>query len=82
MLKVYKLLMKMENNNVTAMQFNGWNFGHLCDWMHGCKGTYPAEYTEDCVIADCLIKRNDWVVKVNDKEFVIMTNTEFQNKYC
>lgn len=73
----------METNSfVEAMQFNGWNYGHLYDWMYGRKGTYPADYTEDCVIANCLIKRNDWVVKVKDKEFVVMTNTEFQNKYC
>ena len=72
----------MNNSNIEAMQFNGWNYGHLYDWMYSRKGTYPADYTEECVIASCLIKRNDWVVKVKDKEFVVMTNTEFQNKYC
>ena len=66
---------------ISAMQFNGWNYGHLCDWVNNCKGIYTADYLEDCVIAGCLIKRNDWVVKINDKEFVVMTNTEFQNKY-
>ena len=73
----------METNSfVEAMQFNGWNYGHLYDWVHNCKGTYPANYEEDCVIDKCLVKRNDWIVKINDKEFVIMTNAEFQNKYC
>lgn len=66
---------------ISAMQFNGWNYGHLCDWVNNCKGTYSADYLEDCVIAGCLITRNDWVVKINDKEFVVMTNSEFQNKY-
>ena len=74
--------MKMETAKfIEAMQFNGWNYGHLYDWVHNCKGTYPANYEEECVINNCLIKRNDWVVKTNDKEFVIMTNYEFQNKY-
>ena len=66
---------------VSAMQFNGWNYGHLCDWVNNCTSVYPANYLEECVIAGCLIKRNDWVVKINDEEFVIMTNSEFQNKY-
>ena len=70
------------NSFIEAMQFNGWNYGHLCDWVYGRKDTYPANYDEDCVIAGCLVKRNDWVVKVKDKEFVVMTNNEFQNKYC
>lgn len=69
------------NSIVSAMQFNGWNYGHLCDWVYNCKGTYLADYLEDCAIAGCLIKRNDWVVKINDKEFVVMTNSEFQNNY-
>ena len=68
-------------NNIEAMQFNGWNYGHLCDWVNNCKGIYPANYEEDCVIGKCLVKRNDWVVKTNDKEFIVMTNTEFQDKY-
>ena len=71
----------MMDSIVSAMQFNGWNYGHLCDWVNNCTGVYPANYLEDCVIAGCLIKRNDWVVKINDEEFVIMTNSEFQNKY-
>lgn len=71
----------MMNSIVSAMQFNGWNYGHLCDWINNCKGTYQADYLEDCVIAKCLIKHNDWVVKINDNEFVVMTNSEFQNKY-
>ena len=82
MLKIYHLIAMNQNNFIVAMQFNGWNFGHLCDWMYGCKGTYPAEYIDDCLIGDCLIKRNDWVVKTSDKEFVVMTNSEFENKYC
>lgn len=73
----------MENNSfIAAMQFNGWNYGHLCDWVYNRKDRYPADYLEECVIAKCLIKRNDWVVKTADKEFIVMTNIEFQNKYC
>ena len=72
----------MKTNNIQAMQFNGWNYGHLYDWLHNCTGVYTSNYEEEYVIDNCLIKRNDWVVKIDDKEFVVMTNAEFQNKYC
>lgn len=71
----------MSSNFIEAIQFNGWNYGHLYDWIYNCKGTYQADYLEDCVIAGCPIKRNDWVMKIKDNVFDVMTNSEFQNKY-
>lgn len=35
---------------IEAVQFNGWNFGEIYDWMLGFKGVYPSCYKETMTI--------------------------------
>lgn len=62
-----------------AIQFNGWNFGHIYDWLSGKIGLYPACFENKMEFKDGRIAYiNDWVVKNGDGTFAIMSNTEFQ----
>lgn len=65
--------------NCTGIQFNGWNFAHICDWILNQNGTYPAEYFEEISINSHKIKRNDWILKNKDGSFIIITDLEHQN---
>ena len=67
-------------NDVKAVQFNGWNFGYIYDWISGKTGLYPACFQNEMEVNGTTVYRNDWVVKNEDGSFKIMTNTEFQNK--
>lgn len=67
-------------NIVKAVQFNGWNFGYIYDWVRGTTGLYTSDFKEEIELDGRIIHRNDWVVKNDDGSFEIMTNTEFQNK--
>ena len=67
-------------NIVKAVQFNGWNFGYIYDWVRGITGLYTSDFKEEIELDGRIIHRNDWVVKNDDGSFEIMTNTEFQNK--
>lgn len=73
-------------NDIEAIQFNGWNFGHIYDWMSGRCGIYPACYkTEMNILIDGEYKTaciNDWIVKNDDGTFSIVTNMELQNNLC
>ena len=67
-------------NIVKAVQFNGWNFGYIYDWISGKTGLYSACFKNEIEVNGITVHRNDWVVKNEDGTFEIMTNTEFQNK--
>jgi hypothetical protein len=68
------------NKEITAVQFNGWNFGYIYDWISGMTGLYPACFQNEMEVNGTTVHRNDWVVKNEDGSFEIMTNIEFQNK--
>ena len=65
--------------NCKGIQFNGWNFAHICDWMLDQEGTYPAQYFEEITINEHTVKRNDWIIKNDDGSFTIMTNQEHKD---
>lgn len=68
------------NKKITAVQFNGWNFGYIYDWISGKTGLYPACFQKEMEVNGTTVHRNDWVIKNEDGSFEIMTNMEFQNK--
>ena len=35
---------------IEAIQFNGWNFDEINDWIHNIKGIYPSCYKETMII--------------------------------
>lgn len=71
-----------ENNpafeNVKAIQFNGWNFGAVYDWVSGKQGIYTADFKNSIELNDSIVHKNDWVVKNEDGSFSIMSNFEFE----
>lgn len=71
-----------ENNpvfeNVKAIQFNGWNFGAIYDWVSGKQGIYTADFKNSIELNDSIVHKNDWVVKNEDGTFSIMSNYEFE----
>ena len=66
--------------NVIAVQFNGWNFGYIYDWVRGTTGLYTSDFKKEIDLDGRIIHKNDWVIKNEDGSFEIMTNIEFQNK--
>lgn len=66
------------NENVVAIQFNGWNFGYIEDWFYNTKGMYRADFKESFELAGNIIHRHDWVVKRKDGSFKIMTPIEYE----
>lgn len=68
------------NKKITAVQFNGWNFGYIYDSISGKTGLYPACFQNEMEVNGTTVHRNDWVIKNEDGSFEIMTNMEFQNK--
>lgn len=71
----------MDNNfkNSNGIQFNGWNFAHICDWMLDQEGTYPAQYFEEININGLKVKRHDWIIKQDNGSFILMTNEEHKD---
>jgi hypothetical protein len=74
----------MENckkfENISAIQFNGWNFGAIYDWVQGGVGLYTSDFKEKIELNDKIVYRNDWVVKEEDGTFNIMSNFDFQER--
>lgn len=66
--------------NVTAIQFNGWNFGAIYDWVRNVRGVYTADFKEIMKLDNETVHKNDWVVKNDDGTFSIMSNYEFEEK--
>lgn len=72
--------MLSREHNVVAVQFNGWNFGYIYDWVRGTTGLYTSDFKNEIELDGKIIHKNDWVIKNEDGSFEIMTNIEFQNK--
>lgn len=72
--------MMLMGHNVIAVQFNGWNFGYIYDWVRGTTGLYTSDFKKEIDLDGRIIHKNDWVIKNEDGSFEIMTNIEFQNK--
>jgi hypothetical protein len=73
--------MEVSNNGfekVKAIQFNGWNFGAIYDWVQGKQGLYTSDFKDEIELNDKKVHKNDWVVKNDDGEFSIMSNFEFE----
>lgn len=64
--------------NVKAIQFNGWNFGAIYDWVSGKQGLYTADFKNSIELNNSIVHKNDWVVKNDDDSFSIMSNSEFE----
>ena len=59
--------MEVSNNgfeNVKAIQFNGWNFGAIYDWVQNVRGVYTADFKEIMKLDNETVRKNDWV-KIN-----------------
>ena len=70
----------MCEENVKAIQFNGWNFGTIYDWVSGKQGLYTADFKNSIELNDSIVHKSDWVVKNEDGTFSIMSNFEFEEK--
>ena len=66
--------------DVSAIQFNGWNFGTIYDWVRNVRGIYTADFKKIMELNGEIVHRNDWVVKNGDGTFSIMSNFEFEEK--
>ncbi len=73
--------MEVSNNgfeNTKAIQFNGWNFACISEWIEGGDKNYSDFFKNEIQIYDMMLRRNDWVVKNEDGSFSIMSNSEFE----
>ena len=71
----------MENNeNLIAVQFNGWNFGYIYDLINNSTGLYTSDFKESIEVLGKTMHRNDWLVKGDDGSFEIMSNLDYQNR--
>lgn len=73
--------MEISNNgfeNTKAIQFNGWNFACISEWIEGGDKNYSDFFKNEIQIYDMMLRRNDWVVKNEDGSFSIMSNSEFE----
>jgi hypothetical protein len=74
----------MENSqkfeNIEAIQFNGWNFGAIYDWVLDSVGIYTSDFKNEIELNGEIVHRNDWVVKEEDGTFSIMSNCDFQKR--
>lgn len=73
--------MEVSNNgfeNAKAIQFNGWNFACISEWIEGSGKEYSDYFKNEVQLYDTTLHRNDWVVKNDDGSFSIMSNSEFE----
>lgn len=47
------------NKEITAVQFNGWNFGYIYDWISGKTGLYPACFQNEMEVNGTTVHRHD-----------------------
>jgi hypothetical protein len=66
--------------NMKAIQFNGWNFGAIYDWVQGKQGLYTADFKNEIKLNGEIVHRNDWIVKEEDGTFNVMSNFDFQER--
>lgn len=69
-----------KNDNVFAIQFNGWNYGAINDWVYNERGLYPAAFKPEFELGSKTVHKNDWVVKEDSGCFSVMSNLEFQER--
>ena len=70
----------MNEKNIVAIQFNGWNSGYIYDWVSGKTGLYPTWFENEIEVNGVTVHHHDWVVKNEDGSFEIMSNIDYQNK--
>ena len=68
----------MHEENVKAIQFNGWNFGMIYDWVSGKQGLYTSDFKSSIELNNTTVHKNDWVVKNDDDTFSVLSNLEFE----
>lgn len=70
---------------IEAVQFNGWNFGEIYDWMLGFKGVYPSCYEETMTIktleGDMTANVGDYIIKGVKGEFYPCKPDIFEQTY-
>lgn len=58
---------------IEAIQFNGWNFDEINDWIYNIKGVYPSCYKETMIIktleGDMTANVGDYIIKGISGEF-------------
>lgn len=67
-------------SDIQAVQFNGWNFGYIFDWVRGTTGLYTSDFKNEIELDGKIIHRNDWVVKEEDGSFSILSNLEYRKR--
>lgn len=70
---------------IEAVQFNGWNFGEIYDWMLDSKGVYPSCYKETMTIktleGDMTANIGDYIIKGVKGEFYPCKPDIFEQTY-
>ena len=70
---------------IEAIQFNGWNFGEINDWMFNTKGIYPSYFKETMTIetleGDMVASIGDYIIKGVKGEFYPCKPDIFKQTY-
>lgn len=70
---------------IDAIQFNGWNFGEIQDWMFNYKGIYPSCYKDTMIIntleGDMVANVGDFIIKGVNGEFYPCKPDIFKKTY-
>lgn len=70
---------------IEAIEFNGWNFGEINDWMFNIKGIYPSYFKETMIIktleGDMTANVGDYIIKGVKGEFYPCKPDIFEQKY-
>lgn len=70
---------------IEAIQFNGWNFDEINDWMFNTKGIYPSYFKETMTIktleGDMVASVGDYIIKGVKGEFYPCKPDIFKQTY-
>lgn len=70
---------------IEAIQFNGWNFGEIMDWMLDITGIYPSCFKETMTIqtleGDMVASIGDYIIKGVKGEFYPCKPDIFKQTY-
>jgi hypothetical protein len=70
---------------IEAVQFNGWNFGEINDWMFDSKGVYPSCFKDSMIIktleGDMVANVGDYIIKGVKGEFYPCKPDIFEQTY-
>ena len=70
---------------IEAIQFNGWNFGEINDWMFNTKGIYPSFFEKTMTIktleGDMVASIGDYIIKGVKGEFYPCKPDIFKQTY-